>query len=56
MKNGEIDISATDWMASPQYEPKQGDTYSIFVVCTKYDELKAVFDKLSEGAEKDRFQ
>lgn len=56
LKNGEIDLSATDWMASPQYEPKQGDTYSIFVVGTKYDELKAVFDKLSEGAEKDRFQ
>jgi PhnB protein len=56
LKNGEIDISATDWMASPQYEPKQGDTYSIFVVGTKYDELKAVFDKLSERAEKDRFQ
>lgn len=56
LKSGDIEISATDWMASPQYEPKQGDTFSIFVVGTKFDELKAAFDKLSEGAEKDRFQ
>lgn len=56
LKSGDIEISATDWMASPQYEPQQGDTFSIFVIGTVYDELKAVFDKLSEGAEKDRFQ
>ncbi len=56
LKSGAIEISATDWMASPQYEPKQGDTYSIFVNGGTYDELKVVFDKLSEGAQKDRFQ
>jgi PhnB protein len=43
-------------MASPQYEPKQGDTYAIFVIGGSYDELKVVFDKLAEGAKKDRFQ
>ncbi len=56
LKSGAIDISATDWMASPQYEPKQGDTCAIFMIGGSYDELKAVFDKLSEGAQKDRFQ
>ncbi len=56
LKNGSIDISATDWMASPAYEPKQGDTFAIFVLGGSYDELKGVFDKLSEGASKDRFQ
>ncbi len=56
LKSGDIEISATDWMASPDYEPKQGDTYAIFVIGEGYDELKAVFDKLAEGAKKDRFQ
>ena len=56
LKSGAIDISATDWMASPVFEPKQGNTYAIFVIGGPYDELKAVFDKLAEGAEKERFQ
>ncbi len=56
LKSGGIEISATDWMASPAYEPKQGDTTAIFVIGGAYDELKAVFDRLAEGAEKDRFQ
>src|SRR5258708_19531805 len=56
LKSGEIEISATDWMASPQYDPKQVDQYAIFVIGGSYDELKVVFDKLSVGAEKDRFQ
>ena len=56
LKSGEIEISATDWMASPQYEPKQGDTYAIFVIGGAYDELKVVFDKLKDGANTDRFQ
>ena len=56
LKSGEIEISATDWMASPQYEPKQGDTYAIFVIGGTYDELKVVFDKLKDEANTDRFQ
>ncbi len=56
LKSGGIEISATDWMASPDYEPIQGTTYAIFVLGDSYDELKPVFDKLAEGAKKDRFQ
>lgn len=56
LKSGDIEISATDWMASPDYEPKFGDTYAVFVIGEGYDELKAVFDKLAEGASRDRFQ
>lgn len=56
LKSGSIEITATDWMASPMYEPKQGDTYAIFMLGGSYDELKIVFDKLSQGANKDRFQ
>ncbi len=56
LKSGAVEISATDWMASPEYEPKRGNTFAIFVIGGKYEELKVVFDKLAEGAEKDRFQ
>lgn len=56
LKSGDIEISATDWMAAPAYEPKQGNTFAIFVIGEGYEELKAVFDKLAEGAEKDRLQ
>ena len=56
LKSGAIEISAADWMASPEYEPKQGNTFAIFVIGGSYDELKTVFDKLSKGADKDWFQ
>ncbi len=54
LKSSEIEISATDWMASPAYNPKQGNTFAIFVIGQSYDELKVVFDKLSEGIDKDK--
>ena len=54
--SGNIEISATDWMASPMFDPIQGNTYAIFVIGGAYEEMKPVFDKLAEGAEKERFQ
>jgi len=56
LKNAAIDISAADWMASPSFEPKRGNTSAIFVLGGEYDELKVVFDRLADGAERDRFQ
>ena len=56
LKSGAIEISATDWMAQPEFEPKQGNTYAIFVIGEAYNELKTVFDKLKDGAEKERLQ
>ncbi len=56
LASGAIDISATDWMASPSFEPILGNMFSIFVTGEAYDELKNVFDKLAEGAKKDWFQ
>jgi PhnB protein len=56
LQSGAIDISATDWMASPAFDPIQGNTYAIFVIGGAYAELKVVFDKLAEGADKERFQ
>jgi PhnB protein len=43
-------------MASPSFEPIQGNTYAIFVIGGAYEELKTAFDKLAQGAEEDRFQ
>jgi len=56
LESGAIQISATDWMASPQFQPILGNQSAIFVVGEGYDELKAVFDRLAVGAEKSRFQ
>jgi PhnB protein len=54
--SGEFELSATDWMASPTFNPVQGNTYAIFVIGGAYEELKKVFDKLAVGAEKEHYQ
>ncbi|HTE32308.1 MAG TPA: VOC family protein [Chryseolinea sp.] len=54
LKSGAVAFSATDWMASPALEPKQGNTFSIFLIGGTYDELKTAFDKLAKGADKDK--
>lgn len=54
LKTGAIDLSATDWMASPELEPKQGNTFSIYITGETGEELKGVFAKLAEGADKDK--
>lgn len=56
LKSGDLELSATDWMASPEYEPRYGDIFAIFVLGEGYGELKELFDKLSRGASRDRFQ
>ena len=56
LTSGDIVISATDWMASPSFDPVHGNTFALFVVGRSFDELKPVFDKLAEGAEQKRFQ
>lgn len=56
LKSGAIEISATDWMASPAFEPKLGNMSALFVIGTDRAELRTVFDKLSVGAERERFQ
>lgn len=49
---GELEISATDWM-SDEHKPEHGNMMSVFVIGEGYDELRAVFDKLSVGARQD---
>jgi len=56
IKSGDFEISATDWMASPEFDPVQGNTYAIFVIGKTYDELKVVFDKIKDGDNNTRLQ
>lgn len=56
LKSGEIEISATDWMASPDFDPLQGNTYAIYVTGDSLDELRPVFDKLRDGDNNSRLQ
>ncbi|MBC7904491.1 MAG: VOC family protein [Gemmatimonadaceae bacterium] len=54
LKNGAIDISASDWMASPALEPKQGNTTAIYLTSETGAELSPIFKLLAEGAEQDQ--
>jgi len=56
LKSGNIEISATDWMASPDFEPVKGNTYAIYVNGNTYQELKGIFDKLRDGNNNTRLQ
>ncbi|MDB5161081.1 MAG: hypothetical protein JWO96_461 [Candidatus Saccharibacteria bacterium] len=56
LKSGDIEISATDWMASPDFNPVQGNTSAIFVTGESYEELRIVFDKLKDGDNNQRLQ
>ncbi len=55
LKSGSIEISAHDWL-DPTLTPQQGNTVGIFIIGGKYSELKPVFDKLSQGADKNTLQ
>jgi PhnB protein len=48
--SGAIDISATDWL-HPTRTPKQGNTVCLYISEATSTELRAMFEKLSEGAD-----
>jgi PhnB protein len=54
LKSGSIEISAADWMASPTWKYKQGNNLGIFVLGGTYKEIKVVFDRIAEKADKDK--
>lgn len=56
LKSGAFEISASDWMASPAFEPALGNMSAVFVMGAGLDELKPIFDKLAVGANRERFQ
>ena len=50
LTSGAIDISATDWL-HPTRTPKQGNTVCLYMSEATSTELRAIFEKLSEGAD-----
>jgi PhnB protein len=56
VKSGDIEISATDWMASPEFDAVQGNTFAIFVTGNSLEELQSIFDKLKDGDNNTRLQ
>jgi PhnB protein len=56
LQSGDIEISGTDWMASPEFDPVLGNMSALFVTGSGAEELRPVFDKLARGADQKRFQ
>jgi len=47
---GSLEISASDWLALNE-TPVRGNTVCLFLSGGTFEELKTIFDKLSQGAE-----
>jgi PhnB protein len=56
LRSGDLAISATDWMASPDFDPVQGNTFAVLVSTASADELRDMFDKLRDGTNNTRLQ
>ena len=56
LKNGDLEFSASDWMASPEFDPVQGNTTAIFVESLTSDDARTVFNSLAVGCDTLRFQ
>ena len=52
LKNGVVEFSATDWL-HPKRTPQAGNTVAMYITGGQYAELRAVFDKLAVGADKE---
>ena len=52
LKSGVIEFSATDWL-HPTRTPTQGNTVAMYLRGGKYEELRAIFDKLAAGTDKE---
>jgi PhnB protein len=50
LKNGAIEFSATDWLHATR-TPRQGNTVAMYINGGKYQELRAIFDRLRMGAD-----
>ena len=50
LKRGNLEISASDWLA-PNQKPQPGNTVCLYLSGGTSQELKSLFDRLSEGAE-----
>ena len=52
LRSGALEFSGTDWL-HPTRKPTQGNTVAIYLRGGKYHELRAIFDKLAIGANKE---
>jgi PhnB protein len=52
LKSGAIEFSATDWL-HPTRAPKLGNMAAMYISGETLDELRTIFDRLSEGADKE---
>jgi PhnB protein len=50
LQSGDLAVSASDWLR-PDSTPVHGNTTCVFLSGGTFDELKAAFEKLSEGGE-----
>ena len=50
LRSGHVDVSASDWLR-PAQTPVRGNTVCLFLSGGTLEDLKALFEKLSEGAE-----
>jgi len=53
---GAVDITASDWMASPALEPVRGNMSAVYIAAESDTELRPFFDALAKGASADWFQ
>jgi PhnB protein len=49
LESGDMELSATDWLHLTR-TPRQGNTVAIYICGGKYNQLRAIFDKLAVGA------
>lgn len=52
LKSGVIEFSATDWL-HPKRSPKRGNMVAMYVNGGKFKELRAIFDNLATGADRE---
>jgi PhnB protein len=50
LRSGKLEISASDWLR-PAQTPIRGNTVCLYLSGGTYEELKTLFERLSEGAE-----
>jgi PhnB protein len=50
LRNGKLEISASDWLR-PDRTPIRGNTVCLYLSGGTFEELKTLFERLSEGAE-----
>jgi PhnB protein len=54
LKSDAIEFSATDWL-HPKHVRQQGNSTAMYVTGSGVDELRPIFDKLAEGADREFF-